>query len=119
MFFSNKMFVLIIAALISGLSFNASAAKKTSIYDTYVETDIIEEVTSLRISLDETTLKGFVIVPICNYECVDTRLSITPQTRAYYKARQVPLKRAKSRLGREAEIIYEVKSKKVVRITWW
>ena len=81
-------------------------------------TNVIEAVSSLRIVLDDKTLTGFVEVEICNYGCVETRLVITPETVASQNGQLVPLKMAKTRLGREVGIVYEVSSNTVTKISW-
>ena len=74
------------------------------------------ESTSLRISLDNT-LHGFIEGKVCDF-CKEMKVTITPETKAYEKNVEVPLKRAKERLGRYATVIYEIDTKKVSAIRW-
>lgn len=82
-------------------------------------TDVLEVVYKARIVINEKQSTGFIIAPICkNDGCVDTRLTITPETIASENGRAVPLKRAKSRIGRDVGIEYEISTNKVVNISW-
>ncbi len=74
------------------------------------------EAESLRISLNEK-LSGFVEGKVCD-ACEVIRVTITPATKAFANNVEVPLKTAKSRLGRYATVLYEVKSKNVTEIRW-
>ena len=71
---------------------------------------------SLRISMD-ASLNGFIEGKVCD-ECETIQVAITPKTKAYENNIEVPLKKAESRLGRYATVIYLVKTKKVTAIRW-
>jgi len=71
---------------------------------------------SLRIALD-ASLNGFIEGKVCD-DCETIRVTITPETKAYAKNVEVPLKKAESRLGRYATVIYLVKTKEVTAIRW-
>jgi len=114
----RKIIILSTLALIALSNARTVNAENTNHVGIVVQTDVIEIVNSLRIVLDAVSLTGFVEVPICNAGCVDTKLMITPDTLASENGKKVPLKEAKNRLGREASIVYEVKTKKVVLIGW-
>lgn len=80
------------------------------------EEDAVES-SSLKISLDEKTGTGVVYGRVCDH-CDELKLTITPQTRAYRGYTQVALAEAKSRLGREATVIFNKQTKDVIRIQW-
>ena len=71
---------------------------------------------SLRISLD-SSLNGFIEGKVCD-ECDTIKVTITPDTRAFDNNVEVPLKRAKSRLGRYATVIYVKDTMNVSAIHW-
>lgn len=77
--------------------------------------DAIESM-SLRISIDNS-LHGFVEGKVCD-SCETIKVIITPETRAYAHGREVPLKKARSRIGRFATVIFERDTKKVSAIRW-
>ncbi len=81
-----------------------------------VETHNAIEAKSLRISLDNS-LNGFIEGKVCD-SCEEIQVTITPQTKAYENRVEVPLKKAESRIGRHATVIYEVKTKQVSEIRW-
>lgn len=74
------------------------------------------EADALRISLDGS-LNGFVEGKVCD-ACKKIKVAITPETKAYSGRVEVPLKSAKARLGRSATVTFDVKTKKVVKISW-
>ncbi len=74
------------------------------------------EADALRISLNNK-LSGFVEGKVCD-ACEEIQVKITPATKAFANRVEVPLERAKSRLGRYATVIYEVESKNVTEIRW-
>ncbi len=71
---------------------------------------------SLRISLGNN-LKGFIEGKGCD-SCEVIKVIITPETKAYENRVEVPLKKAEARIGRNATVIYEVKTKRVASIRW-
>ncbi|VAW53480.1 hypothetical protein MNBD_GAMMA06-718 [hydrothermal vent metagenome] len=71
---------------------------------------------ALRIYLDGS-LKGFVEGRTCD-ACKKIKVAITPKTKAFSGRVEVPLKKAKARLGKYATVIYEIKTKKVTQIRW-
>ncbi len=71
---------------------------------------------SLRISLDDKNY-GFVEGKVCD-ACEVIKVTITPETKAFANRVEVPLKNAKSRLGRFATVFYELSTKKVSSIRW-
>lgn len=81
----------------------------------YELTNAIES-QSLRISLD-SSMNGFIEGKVCD-ECETIKVTITPDTKAYDNSVEVPLKKAKDRLGRYATVIYELKTMKVSAIHW-
>ena len=70
----------------------------------------------LRISLGAGN-SGFVEGQVCD-SCEPIKVEITPATKAYDNNVEVPLKSAKSRLGRYATVIYEIETKNVTEIRW-
>lgn len=68
------------------------------------------ELESMKLALDDA-LNGFV------YEG-KYRFPITPNTIAKEDGEVVPLKSAKSRLGRSAVVKYDIKTQKVTQISW-
>lgn len=96
-------------------SVNADYASHVGMKNT---TGVVEVVSSLKIVLDKQSLTGFVEVPICNYDCVDTKLTITPETNAYIDGILVPLIKAKSRFGREVSLVYDIPTNRVTKISW-
>jgi hypothetical protein len=81
-----------------------------------IETHNAIESSALRISLG-ADLNGFVEGKVCDL-CETIRVTITPATRAYANQIEVPLKEAKSRVGRFATVIYELDTKNVSEIRW-
>lgn len=81
-----------------------------------IETTNAIESSSLRISLG-ADLKGFIEGKVCDF-CETMKVNITPQTKAFENDVEVPLERAKSRLGRYATVIYELETKNVSAIRW-
>jgi hypothetical protein len=75
------------------------------------------ETESLRISLNERTRTGIVIGKLCD-QCEEIHVQITPETRAYENDKEVPLAKAKDRLGRYALVFIEKDKNKVTRIKW-
>jgi hypothetical protein len=71
---------------------------------------------SLRISLG-SDLKGFIEGKVCD-QCETIKVTITPETKAYKDNVEVPLLNAKSRLGRDATVMYELETKNVSAIRW-
>jgi hypothetical protein len=81
-----------------------------------IETHNAIESQSLRISLD-SSLHGFVEGKVCD-QCETIKVTVTPETRAYDNDVEVPLIRAKNRIGRYATVIYELNTKNVSEIRW-
>jgi len=81
-----------------------------------IETHNAIESQSLRISLD-SGLHGFVEGKVCD-QCETIKVTVTPETRAYDNGVEVPLIRAKNRIGRYATVIYELDTKNVSEIRW-
>ncbi len=71
---------------------------------------------SLRLSMNDN-LHGFVESKTCSF-CKTIRIEITPSTRAYANNVNVPLIKAKNRIGQYATIVYELKTKKISAIRW-
>lgn len=74
------------------------------------------EAESLRISLG-ADLNGFVEGKVCD-QCETIKVIITPETKAYANNVEVPLIKAKSRIGRYATVMYELDTKNVSTIRW-
>ena len=74
------------------------------------------ETTSLRISLQADNT-GYVQGKICDY-CKMLTVAITPETKAFHNAAEVPLKRAVSRLGKSATVFINIEHTQVKRIVW-
>ncbi len=74
------------------------------------------EADSLRISMDDT-LNGFIEGKVCD-ACKKIQVKITPATKAYANNVEVPLKRANNRIGREATVIFDEKTRQVSVISW-
>jgi hypothetical protein len=72
---------------------------------------------ALKISLDVETATGVVYGKMCD-QCERLKLLITPETRAYAGTTQVGIAQAKSRLGREATVIFNKHTNEVIRIRW-
>lgn len=81
-----------------------------------IETHNAIESSALRISLG-TDLNGTIEGKVCDF-CETITVTITPATKAYDSGVEVPLERAKSRLGRYATVIYELGTKNVSAIRW-
>ena len=103
----NKILNIIFAQLLMLVAVNAGAV--TSLEDA-METD------SLRISLNDDNT-GFVQGRICD-QCEELKVAITPETRAYEKNVEVPLKKAAGRIGRSATVFIDREHTKVTRIKW-
>ena len=71
---------------------------------------------SLRMNLDDD-LNGTVVSKVCSF-CRTIKITVTPNTIAYNNNIKVPLEEAKSRIGRYATIIYDLKTKNVSAIRW-
>ncbi len=71
---------------------------------------------SLRMNLDDN-LHGIVVSKVCSF-CKTIKITVTPNTTAYNNNVKVPLAEAKSRIGRYATIIYDLKTKNVSAIRW-
>ncbi|PCJ85405.1 MAG: hypothetical protein COA54_11145 [Thiotrichaceae bacterium] len=71
---------------------------------------------ALRISFNDN-FNGFAEGKVCDL-CEEIKVTITPQTKAYENNIEVPLKNAKSRIGRFATVMFEVESKRAVAIRW-
>ncbi len=72
--------------------------------------------TLLRLTLGND-LYGSIEGKACDH-CKKIRLSVTPATKAYKNNIEVPLVQAKSRSGRFATVVYEVKTKTAIAIRW-
>ncbi len=81
-----------------------------------IETHKSIEASSLRISLSDD-LHGFVEGKVCDF-CETIRVTITPDTKAYDNRVEVPLIKAKSRIGRYATVTFELETKNVSFIRW-
>lgn len=97
---------------IAGISADQQPEQRRGI----IETHNAIESASLRISIG-SDLNGFVEGKVCD-ECETIKVNVTPATKAFKNNVEVPLSRAKSRLGRFATVIYEVKTKNVSAIRW-
>jgi len=75
------------------------------------------ESVALKISLDEETATGVIYGKVCD-QCEELKLTITPQTRAYAGKTPVGIAQVKSRLGREATVVFNKHTKEVIRIRW-
>ena len=71
---------------------------------------------SLRMNLDDN-LHGIVVSKVCSF-CKTIKITVTPNTIAYNNNVKVPLEEAKTRIGRYATIIYDLKTKNVSAIRW-
>jgi len=71
---------------------------------------------ALRMSFNDS-FNGFAEGKVCDL-CEETKVTITPQTKAYQNNIEVPLKSARSRIGRFATVMFEVESKRAVAIHW-
>ena len=74
------------------------------------------EADALRISLDDS-LNGFVVGKTCD-TCKQIKVIVTPQTKVFSDNVEVSLKSAKKRIGRDATVIYDVKTMQVTQIRW-
>ncbi len=101
---------------VAGDDSQGSARLSTVHHSVMIENYNAIESESLRISLNDG-LSGFIEGKVCD-SCKEIRVTITPQTKAYENRAEVPLKRAESRIGRYATVIYEVKTKWVSEIRW-
>ncbi|PCI09285.1 MAG: hypothetical protein COB77_00245 [Gammaproteobacteria bacterium] len=95
---------------------NSPDGKKLEIKRGIIETTNAMESASLRISLG-SDLHGFVEGKVCDY-CETIKVIITPETKAYKNNIEVPLIRAKNRIGRFATVFYELETKNVRAIRW-
>jgi len=71
---------------------------------------------ALKISFNNS-FNGFAEGKVCDL-CEEIKVTITPETKAYENNIEVPLKKARSRIGRFAAVMFEVKSKRAVAIRW-
>lgn len=71
---------------------------------------------ALRMQLNDD-LYGTIESKVCSF-CKTLKIKITPQTTAYDNDVKVPLKEARNRIGRNATIIYELKTNIVSAIRW-
>lgn len=71
---------------------------------------------SLRMNLGDD-LYGIVVSKVCSF-CRTIKFTVTPNTIAYNNNVKVPLEEAKSRIGRYATIIYDLKTNNVSAIRW-
>ncbi len=112
------VFLMMVAPLaVAGTDSRVSTQKLSTVHHSVmVENYNALESESLRISLNDG-LNGFVEGKVCD-SCEEIRVTITPQTKAYENRSEVPLKRAESRIGRYATVIYDVKTKQVSEIRW-
>ncbi len=85
-----------------------------STYDTENMKLVVEtlEIDKLRISLNDS-LNGYLLGK------QKKRLIITPATEAYENGRKVPLLEARKQRFKHANASYDIKTGKVVRISWW
>lgn len=74
------------------------------------------ETESLRLSLS-ASLHGFVEGKVCD-ECETIKVPITPETKAFSGDVEVPLIKAKNRIGRPATVFYDIETKNATRIRW-
>lgn len=81
-----------------------------------IETHKSIEASSLRISLGDD-LHGFVEGKVCDF-CETIRVTITPDTKAFDNRVEVPLIKAKNRIGRYATVTFELETKNVSAIRW-
>ncbi len=111
------MLMLLILAITGLLSMPAQATDDG--------TDYIESAYPLKISLDPDKLEGFIMYKLCRWDaekkesrCKVERLPITPETIAYANYQKVPLRYARTRLGKYAEVVYDKDSLVVKSISW-
>lgn len=116
--YRNIASVMLVVSSFIMSAFHAANAENANNAGLKITTEVIEVVGSARIVLDLKTLTGFIEVPVCNRGCVNTTLRITADTVASENGRAVPLKKAKSRLGRDVGIEYDVPTKTVTTISW-
>jgi hypothetical protein len=90
---------------------NLSKGRKIILIEEAMETK------SLQISLNERTGAGIIVGKICD-QCDEIQVQITHETRAYHGGVEVPLASAKARLGRDATVFFDMKTKQVTRIKW-
>lgn len=81
-----------------------------------IETHDAIETASLRMSLGKD-MHGFIEGKKCD-NCKPLKVTVTPDTKAYQDGKEVPLKKAKSRIGRFATVIFERETKNVSAIRW-
>lgn len=93
-----------------------SSGNGSNVAGATAETHNAIETESLRISLGENGF-GFVEGENCD-SCKRLKVNVTPTSKAFAKGVEVPLKRAKSRLGQYATVIYELDTKNVSAIHW-
>jgi hypothetical protein len=101
-----KRFILILMLLFTQYALAADAPENPRLI--LVEDAL--ELDALTIVLDDS-LNGFVSEN--NY-----RFPITPDTRALEDGSVVSLKKAKERFGKPALVLYDIKSRKVTKISW-
>lgn len=74
------------------------------------------ETESLRITINPDGT-GFVQGQICD-DCKKLTVAVSPETKAFRKGAEVPLKDALSRVGKSATVFINTEHTKVMRITW-
>lgn len=89
------------------------------------ETEYVEIVHPLKITLDSNTLEGFIMYKLCRWDkaknksrCKVERLLVTPETKAYARHQRVSLLDARSRLGKSVSLGYDKDSLVVKSISW-
>jgi len=95
---------------------NLSSDQQPEIRRSIIEKHNAIESESLRISMT-SKLDGFIEGKVCD-QCETITVTITPQTKAYKDGIEVPLIRAKNRIGRFATVIYELDTENVSAIRW-
>lgn len=103
----HKLFNFLFAQL---LMLQVAGAYAVTLVEDAIETE------SLRISLDADNT-GFVQGKICD-TCAELKVAITPETRAFEKNTEVPLKKAAGRIGRQATVFINREHTRVTRIRW-
>lgn len=114
--FQTILVLLALMLVMQTVAANDNQRLTTAHHSQVIEKHNAIEADALRISLNDD-LNGFVEGKVCD-ACEKIQVKITPTTKAFANSVEVPLKRAKSRLGRYATVIYEVESKNVTEIRW-
>lgn len=86
---------------------------------------MIESAYPLNITLNTETLEGIILYSMCDWDAVKKlstcgikEFTITAETKAYEDNEEVPLRRAKARAGKYAEIVYYEGNLVVRSLSW-